>query len=61
MADPVVTAEMLIRRPPGEVFAAFANPQTIRKFWFGTPADRWRRARACSGISWFQAPPRTWS
>jgi uncharacterized protein YndB with AHSA1/START domain len=28
-----VTAEMLIRRPPGEVFAAFSNPQTIRKFW----------------------------
>ena len=24
---------MLIRRPPGEVFAAFANPQTLRKFW----------------------------
>jgi len=24
---------MLIRRPPGEVFAAFANSQTIRKFW----------------------------
>ena len=33
MADQVVTAQMLIRRPPGEVFAAFANPQTIRKFW----------------------------
>lgn len=33
MTDPVVSAQMLIRRPPGEVFAAFANPQTIRKFW----------------------------
>ena len=33
MADQVVSAQMLIRRPPGEVFAAFANPQTIRKFW----------------------------
>ena len=33
MADTVVNAEMLIRRPPGEVFAAFANPQVIRKFW----------------------------
>ena len=33
MAGQVVTTEMLIRRPPGEVFAAFANPQTIRKFW----------------------------
>jgi uncharacterized protein YndB with AHSA1/START domain len=28
-----VNAEMFIRRPPGEVFAAFANPQVIRKFW----------------------------
>jgi len=26
-------ATMLIRRPPGEVFAAFVNPQTLRKFW----------------------------
>jgi uncharacterized protein YndB with AHSA1/START domain len=24
---------MYIRRPPGEVFAAFVNPQTLRKFW----------------------------
>ena len=24
---------MLIRRPPGEVFAAFVNPQMLRKFW----------------------------
>jgi uncharacterized protein YndB with AHSA1/START domain len=28
-----VRASMLIRRPPGEVFAAFVNPQTLRKFW----------------------------
>jgi uncharacterized protein YndB with AHSA1/START domain len=33
MSEHVVEAEMLIRRPPGEVFAAFANPQTIRRFW----------------------------
>lgn len=33
MDAPVVEAEMLIRRPPGEVFAAFVNPQTIRRFW----------------------------
>src|SRR4051812_16313428 len=26
-------ATMLIRRPAGEVFAAFVNPQTLRKFW----------------------------
>ena len=28
-----VRATMLIRRPPGEVFSAFVNPQTLRKFW----------------------------
>jgi uncharacterized protein YndB with AHSA1/START domain len=28
-----VTAQMLIRRPPGEVFAAFVNPTLLRKFW----------------------------
>jgi uncharacterized protein YndB with AHSA1/START domain len=33
MKDASVKAEMLIRRPPGEVFSAFANPQVIRKFW----------------------------
>jgi uncharacterized protein YndB with AHSA1/START domain len=33
MTQQVVHASMLIRRPPGEVFAAFVNPQTLRKFW----------------------------
>lgn len=33
MKDTTVHASMLIRRPPGEVFAAFVNPQTLRKFW----------------------------
>jgi uncharacterized protein YndB with AHSA1/START domain len=28
-----VYASMLIHRPPGEVFAAFVNPQQLRKFW----------------------------
>ena len=28
-----VHASMLIQRPPGEVFAAFVNPQQLRKFW----------------------------
>jgi uncharacterized protein YndB with AHSA1/START domain len=28
-----VNASMLIQRPPGEVFAAFVNPQQLRKFW----------------------------
>ena len=33
MKNQPVEASMLIRRPPGEVFAAFVNPQTLRKFW----------------------------
>jgi uncharacterized protein YndB with AHSA1/START domain len=33
MKDIAVQASMLIRRPGGEVFAAFVNPQTLRKFW----------------------------
>jgi len=33
MSDRTVTASMLIRRPPGEVFAAFVNPMMLRKFW----------------------------
>ena len=33
MSGRVVEASMLIRRPPGEVFAAFVNPMTLRKFW----------------------------
>ena len=33
MPDRSASAGMLIRRPPGEVFAAFVNPMTLRKFW----------------------------
>jgi uncharacterized protein YndB with AHSA1/START domain len=33
MTQTTVHASMLIRRAPGEVFAAFVNPQTLRKFW----------------------------
>ena len=33
MSDESVSASMLIRRPPGEVFAAFVNPTMLRKFW----------------------------
>lgn len=31
---PVVTAQMLIRRPVDEVFAAFVDPDITTKFWF---------------------------
>ena len=33
MSDNSASASQLIRRPPGEVFAAFVNPLTLRKFW----------------------------
>jgi uncharacterized protein YndB with AHSA1/START domain len=33
MSQTTVQSSMMIRRPPGEVFAAFVNPQTLRKFW----------------------------
>ena len=33
MKNTPVHVSMLIRRPPGEVFAAFVNPTTLRKFW----------------------------
>ena len=33
MSETSASATMLIRRPPGEVFAAFVNPQVLRKFW----------------------------
>lgn len=31
---PVVTAEMLIRRPVSQVFEAFIDPEITTKFWF---------------------------
>jgi len=32
--QPVVQADMLIRRPPEEVFEAFVDPAVTTKFWF---------------------------
>ncbi len=34
MKPPVVTAQMLIRRPASEVFNAFVDPAVTTKFWF---------------------------
>jgi uncharacterized protein YndB with AHSA1/START domain len=34
MTDPVARAEMQIRRPPAEVFEAFADPAVTARFWF---------------------------
>lgn len=32
--DPVVQVQMLIRRPPQEVFEAFVDPAVTTRFWF---------------------------
>ena len=34
MNAPIVKAEMLIRKPPAEVFNAFVDPAVTTKFWF---------------------------
>jgi uncharacterized protein YndB with AHSA1/START domain len=39
MDHPSVKVSMLIRRPPGDVFAAFVNPQTLREFWLADASD----------------------
>ena len=33
-ASPVVTTEMLIRRPVAQVFRAFIDPEVTARFWF---------------------------
>jgi uncharacterized protein YndB with AHSA1/START domain len=38
--DPVVTAQMLIRRPAAEVFEAFVNPEITTRFWFTKSSGR---------------------
>lgn len=38
--EPVVKAEMLIRRPVEEVFEAFADPAVTTKFWFTKSSGR---------------------
>lgn len=36
----VMTTGMLIRRPPAEVFEAFADPAVTRNFWFSRSSGR---------------------
>jgi len=38
--DPIVRAEMLIRRPAEEVFEAFVDPDITTKFWFTKSSGR---------------------
>lgn len=37
---PVVEVEMLVRRTPAEVWEAFADPASIRRFWLARASDR---------------------
>jgi uncharacterized protein YndB with AHSA1/START domain len=37
---PIARAEMLIRRPPAEVFEAFVNPEITTRFWFTKSTGR---------------------
>src|SRR5512146_1202860 len=48
MPTPVVTTQMLIRRPVAEVFEAFVNPAITTKFWFtksGGPLEAGKTVR----------------
>ena len=36
---PVAVAQLLIRRPPAEVFRAFVDPAITSKFWFSSASD----------------------
>ncbi len=42
---PVAKAEMLIRKPVAEVFAAFVDPEITRKFWFTKSTGRLETGR----------------
>lgn len=37
---PIAKAEMLIRKPPAEVFGAFIDPEITRRFWFTKSTGR---------------------
>jgi len=42
---PVVSAQMLIRRPAAEVFAAFVDPAVTSRFWFSKGSGRLEAGR----------------
>lgn len=43
--DPVVTAEMLIRKPVDEVYEAFVDPAITTKFWFTKSSGRLEKGK----------------
>jgi len=38
--EPTVDVDMLIRKPAGEVYEAFADPERIRRFWLAQSSGR---------------------
>lgn len=38
--EPIVDVNMLVRRPPSEVWEAFADPDQIRRFWLASSSAR---------------------
>src|SRR5688500_16843536 len=47
--EPVARAEMLIRRPPAEVFEAFVDPAITSRFWFSRGDKRLREGEV---VTW---------
>ena len=47
--EPVVNAQLLIRRPVGEVFEAFVDPAITSRFWFTKSTGR---LRAGQEVTW---------
>ncbi|MGV2787883.1 polyketide cyclase, partial [Clostridium perfringens] len=47
--NPVVKAEMLIRRPVAQVFEAFIDPEITTRFWFTKSSGKLEEGRH---ISW---------
>jgi uncharacterized protein YndB with AHSA1/START domain len=43
--NPVVKAEMLIRKPVSEVYEAFINPEVTTKFWFTKSSGRLEKGK----------------
>lgn len=54
----VARAGMLIRRPAGAVFEAFADPAVTARFWFSKGSGRLEPARGCAGSGRCTAPAR---
>jgi uncharacterized protein YndB with AHSA1/START domain len=46
---PIAKSEMLIRKPPAQVFEAFVDPEITRKFWFTKSTGRLETGKQSCG------------